>query len=441
MENIVKDDMTNIHIIGLERVLFLESEQLRLLAIVSFIFYNVQAVEYSRKILKDFTRVKLSIVLTTLINTVLLFAGHSIGVPLPVMYLLAFFVLFTEFKFFSQSSFRQLLFGASIFLLHIVLINITVSVVLAMITDNTLYLTIYGDESLYYLTIAITFLICSLFLIFFKQFVKVEQIIILSNDTYATIFINVVSCFMNFYLLFDSILFTIKIRFPMEMMFLLSTVAVSGIVFYLCLVHCIKISKLSHFKTKFYRLSQELHEKVEMEKQLRNIAFKDHLTGCYTRTYALDFLGTLIQSKEIDFAVVYIDMDKLKAVNDSYGHGEGDQYIRSVSEAVFSNIRSCDVLARMGGDEFLLILPGSEEQGAHSVMDRALSQIQGDAKKKDLPYLPNLSYGVVCVSKNDELSIKELLEIADSRMYIHKRLKIAANHNEEASLAGGVINE
>ncbi len=418
----------------------LNGEQLRLLAIVSFVFYNIQAIDYSRNILKDFTRVKLAMLIITIFNTFILFYGSTLSIPMPITYVAGFCLLFLEFKLFSKSSYKQLLFGASVFMLHIMLINITVITILTMVHKSTFFHIIYEDEVMVSLSIAITFLTCTVFLIGFMQLITIEEIIILSNDRYGTNFINIVTCFMILYLIFDSAMFMMNLRFHMQMLFLLSTVAVSGVVFYFCLVHCIKISKHSHFKTKFQRLNEELKEKVEMEKQLRSIAYKDNLTGCFTRKYALDFFETLIRSKEIDFAVTYIDMDGLKAVNDTYGHGEGDRYIGSIAEAIFTKIRTCDVLARIGGDEFLLILPESDEEGARAVMDRVLTLLEENAQAQDLSYKPNISYGIVFVNKGNAQSVKEIMEMADLRMYDHKKLKKTAMDRVTSTKSGGEKN-
>ncbi len=144
----------------------------------------------------------------------------------------------------------------------------------------------------------------------------------------------------------------------------------------------------------------------------------DGLTGAYTRSYFDEFVEKMVsysRRKGDDVSVVMMDIDNLKIVNDNYGHLEGDKLLKDFSNIVMKSIRNTDFLIRFGGDEFLLILPGSDESSAESIMRRILEEIDRGNTKRDPKIL--FSYGVAPV-KDD---LKKAIRIADDRMYEMKR--------------------
>ena len=105
---------------------------------------------------------------------------------------------------------------------------------------------------------------------------------------------------------------------------------------------------------------------LDRSEDFDNSAFIDPLTGAYSRRYFEKFLA---DSEQIN-GVVVIDVDRFKAVNDSYGHLVGDKALESISAAVQACLRESDILVRYGGDEFLLLMPQLRPEGLPLVMDR-----------------------------------------------------------------------
>ncbi len=398
----------------------------KILAIAGLATYNIEVINYARKILHGFVKFKQAIIITTIFNSVMFIACHYLKVPLPLKYILMYVTIFTEFKIFSTSNNIHLTFGTNVFVLHILLIEYFVVTVFSLILNVPIYHVLNENEFLYFTSVAVMFLVCFLFLKSFQRIITVDDIIIISNNRFGAVSINIVSIFMISYLLFDSIMLESPHTFKMQIVFIIATTVLSTFGFYLMFTHCLKICKASHFREKFHRLEQELVHNIKTEQILKQMAFSDNLTGCFTRTYAMDFLKSLVNTKEVNFCVAYIDMDGLKKINDTYGHSEGDKYIRSISHIIFNNIRKNDVFARMGGDEFIVILPGSGYKDIKTVVFKRISDdINEFNKTGSLPYKLEISYGIIDVNKNTQYSVEEIIRLADSKMYVQKRSKKA----------------
>lgn len=116
----------------------------------------------------------------------------------------------------------------------------------------------------------------------------------------------------------------------------------------------------------------------EAERRLHTLSTIDELTGAYSRRYFLDLANMELRRASRDgskFSIAMLDMDHLKQINDNHGHLAGDQALREVSRACRENIRANDVFARYGGDEFILLFPGTDVEEAGRSLERVLQVI------------------------------------------------------------------
>ena len=158
--------------------------------------------------------------------------------------------------------------------------------------------------------------------------------------------------------------------------------------------------------------------------RIEEIATRDPLTGIPNRRYTLDVLA--VETDRLarggkPFTVALIDLDHFKRVNDTHGHGRGDAVLRRFAELSGAEIRKTDVIARWGGEEFLLVSPDTDTVGARALLDR----IRGSLKvtvHDDLPagFRLTVSIGLACAVPGE--SIERLLERADQSLYRAKRL-------------------
>ena len=121
------------------------------------------------------------------------------------------------------------------------------------------------------------------------------------------------------------------------------------------------------------RLQQEAEKLEDLTRTLEEKAIREGLTGLYNRTYFDDRLKReFAMAKERDWplAVLFIDLDHFKHVNDTYGHQAGDQILQETAHILSKGTRDDDVVARYGGEEFVIILPGCDEKSVRIVADR-----------------------------------------------------------------------
>jgi len=160
---------------------------------------------------------------------------------------------------------------------------------------------------------------------------------------------------------------------------------------------------------------QDIDERKHLERQLEYLADHDPVTGLYNRRRFERELG-----RELAYvrryggcgAVLMLDLDDLKRVNDRYGHAAGDQLIASVAGLLRARLRSTDVVARMGGDEFAVMVPRATLAEAESLA-RELNQVVRESGA-------SASIGLGCFDGTGELTCEEVLLSADHAMYAAK---------------------
>lgn len=170
----------------------------------------------------------------------------------------------------------------------------------------------------------------------------------------------------------------------------------------------------------FVHLIFDVTDKIKKDKIMKEMAYHDTLTGLYNRWYGLEQLNKLI-SERIDFCVCFIDIDRLKYVNDNFGHNEGDVYIRFVADKLREFFRGDDVICRMGGDEFLVLLADVPYDFVLERTEKLYNSIKDISDKHEKQYVLSISYGVIKVNKDDNVTIESVLDEADSRMYSFKK--------------------
>ena len=150
----------------------------------------------------------------------------------------------------------------------------------------------------------------------------------------------------------------------------------------------------------------------------------DPLTGLYNRGYFFSVTDREIRRAARNgsqFAIVMLDLDDLKPVNDTFGHQRGDELLRAVTGAIQRNVRSTDVAARYGGDEFVILLSDTEPEGAQVVAEKLRNDISSLAVGSlDRPARTSASIGVVTYPQ-DGASIETLIADVDKAMYEAKR--------------------
>ena len=155
----------------------------------------------------------------------------------------------------------------------------------------------------------------------------------------------------------------------------------------------------------------------------------DELTGVNNRAGYNKLAPRILeeaQKKQLPIAVIFADMDGLKKVNDLYGHEEGDAYIKAMANILEHNRRHGELLARYGGDEFVIVLNGYSEDGIREYIDKIRNAIGQYNARYTRAYKLDASIGYFLEMDAEKASLELLVELADKNMYQIKREKKAA---------------
>ncbi len=160
---------------------------------------------------------------------------------------------------------------------------------------------------------------------------------------------------------------------------------------------------------------------ADLFEAVKEQAVTDGMTGLYNRRYFEEFIkkeAVRANRQNQKFTVIGLDLDHLKQINDTYGHNYGDIAIKAIAEVLKNNARSIDIAARMGGEEFNLILPGVDSAGGCIAAERIRKAIEAVELEKIGHITASLGVATYLEHSDD---IEELLEITDRAMYESKR--------------------
>ncbi len=170
----------------------------------------------------------------------------------------------------------------------------------------------------------------------------------------------------------------------------------------------------------------DITERKRIESKLKILASRDALTGVLNRGVALLLFAKQLQTAKREntrLSICYLDLDGLKDINDTYGHQEGDEALKLVSRFLIQSLREADVVCRLGGDEFLLILPHCPLNNAYHVWERISRSVVTFNAQNIKPYIISLSRGFAEYNPDIPSTVDQLIANADMEMYKHKHSK------------------
>jgi len=154
------------------------------------------------------------------------------------------------------------------------------------------------------------------------------------------------------------------------------------------------------------------------ENEIRYLSFHDRLTGLYNRAYFEEELKRLDTERQLPISIIMGDVNGLKLINDALGHHEGDQHLMTVAAAVEEACRAEDIVARWGGDEFIILLPYCDSRAASAIVER----IKNTETSSTLPIKTSISLGLATKTHEDE-NITSIIKEAEDKMYRNKLLQ------------------
>lgn len=222
--------------------------------------------------------------------------------------------------------------------------------------------------------------------------------------------------FSNGYLLMDSLLCIVGPESFYTPLFLMGSCIFLMFFQIRFLFHINSLIQSNHLREEYDALSARLKEENRNMDTLRQMADRDALTGVFSRKSMLERLEILLKSGQT-FSVVFIDLDHLKKINDEAGHDAGDRYLISFTSELGKYLRSSDNLSRVGGDEFVILMPGCNSASATQRMEDIRHSIELSAAVQGGF---RFSYGVTGKISGGNESASQLLKEADHSMYLDK---------------------
>ncbi len=338
-----------------------------------------------------------------------------VNLPLPVFYMLAFLVKMLRLFHKGESRLKELF-----------LINLT------HLTTMALHMILIGAFSLFVhipmsrllqepfwriLTLGIVLFTNCLVAILLPRLKTVVGVLRTQAESAEVRPFMIFLWFCNVFLLLDSILCIANTQWKLLPVFLIGSTVLLEFYLIRFLRHIYLILKVHYLEEEHDRLTRELERQNQDAAELRSKSEQDSLTGIFNRQYVIDKAGALLEAGE-SFSLVFLDLDHLKMLNDREGHHAGDLYLIRFAEEFGACLRETDIFARVGGDEFVVILQDCVEENTRERMENIRFQLA----EKFNP-LFSFSYGVAYASGNRNDSLEQVFRRADQAMYQDKQAR------------------
>jgi diguanylate cyclase (GGDEF)-like protein len=207
-------------------------------------------------------------------------------------------------------------------------------------------------------------------------------------------------------------------------------------------------SSLILFRMQVLLLRRHQAQLTMRVSELKEMASRDEMTGLHNRRHFYEVAEQELaraQQRRDTLALLIMDLDGLKGINDEYGHGVGDVVITNLSNVIMKHIRTTDVAARVGGDEFGVVMPGADKRGAFALARRLWEEMERHPMYEEglTNLMVTVSIGVAGYPWGGD-SLDEMLHWADADMYANKvsrRLPEQPDLQQEPDDTGALIDD
>ena len=191
--------------------------------------------------------------------------------------------------------------------------------------------------------------------------------------------------------------------------------------------------KLNQFATVF----SDVTEEVYFSEKIRYLSFHDQLTGLYNRHFFEEELLRLDTERNLPLTIALLDVNGLKLTNDAFGHKKGDELLVKVAENLKTECRFDDIISRIGGDEFVILLPKTSEQEASNIIERIYASIE-NTKMDNIIISVSIGFDT---KTNATQPVSEIFSKAEEHMYRKKLTESQSMRNKTVSLILQTLNQ
>jgi diguanylate cyclase (GGDEF)-like protein len=171
---------------------------------------------------------------------------------------------------------------------------------------------------------------------------------------------------------------------------------------------------------------RDMTERAEMEKRIRYMSFHDSLTGLYNRAYFEEEIKRIDTERQLPISIIMGDANNLKLINDVFGHFSGDEMLITLANIIRDSCRQEDLIVRIGGDEFILLLPNCDEKTAYETVKRIREKCKEIKLENGL--IPSIALGH-SVKNNKTETIYSIIKTAEDKMYKNKLVESKSLRN------------
>ncbi len=389
-------------------------------SLITMFIYQLSTFSYATSLLIGGIKNKWVFVALAFLNTIIFATVQYIQMPLFLIILTFFAVLFIEFRLISKTDFVQVFCGASIFILHIS----ALATPLIIIFSNILKIPpskIIKDTMYDHIIVIIICVVLSLSHEIVKKYIdnlSIQRVTVKSRHSIILLvaIVLIVGLQINHsYVIVDNSFF------PEQILLSLTVSMASLLIFYLFFLYAINLIDASMYKRYSDKAIGE-QQKISLKKDtLLTKIERDELTGVFNRGYIMNVLEVMCKDEENDeaFSVLFIDVNALKYTNDTYGHKAGDRLLNKVTQAILNTVREDDIVARIGGDEFLVVMPNTYYEKCDNVIERLLEHLEHQNETEE--FLVSASIGSIHVDTEvKKQGVSYILSVADENMRKNK---------------------
>ena len=182
------------------------------------------------------------------------------------------------------------------------------------------------------------------------------------------------------------------------------------------IIYYIDITHIKQGSRSRFVYSESFHNRVFHIKDREKILYKDKLTGLYNKYFFEEELSRLDTERQLPISIIMGDINGLKLINDAFGHKAGDSVLQKAAEIMTASFREEDIICRVGGDEFVVLLPKTSQETALEIIER----VKYKCEFNPLDFIKiNISLGAA-IKESKDTDIDEVLKKAENKMYFKK---------------------